>query len=131
MAQKVVLIDDVDGSEGNETVHFALDSQAYEIDLSEVNAKDFRSGLALYVEKARQVERKPVPVSSRELPSRRRSGTAGRGPGDLAQIRAWAETKGLTVSSRGRIKKEILDQYDAEHSCPPRPAQFSGPNLPS
>ena len=30
-------------------------------------------------------------------------------------IRAWAESKGLGVSSRGRIKKEIIDQYDQVH----------------
>ena len=110
MARRIVLIDDVDGSGAAETVHYAIDNREYEIDLSDANAKGFRSALAPYVEKSRQVERQPVVSVS----SRRRS-TGGSGRSDLQQIRAWAEEKGLPVSARGRIKKEFIDQYDAEH----------------
>ena len=35
---------------------------------------------------------------------------------DIAQIRSWAESQGLDVSARGRIKKEIIEAYDAAHS---------------
>ena len=38
MAQKVSLIDDLDGSEGDETVTYSLGDQEYEIDLSKKNA---------------------------------------------------------------------------------------------
>ncbi len=37
MAQKVMLIDDLDGSEGAETIKYSVDGQDYEIDLSEKN----------------------------------------------------------------------------------------------
>jgi hypothetical protein len=45
MAQKVILIDDLDGSEGAETITYTVDGVQYEIDLSEKNAKRFRSTL--------------------------------------------------------------------------------------
>ena len=47
----------------------------------------------------------------------KRDGVGGAsGRDDLPLIRAWAESQRLGVSSRGRIKKEIIDQYDAAHS---------------
>ncbi len=113
MAQKVILIDDLDGSEGNETLTYTVDGQEYEIDLSEKNAKKFRAQLEVYIEKSRPVERQLLVTSGRTT---RRRGTTGRSRDDLPQIRAWAEAEGLSVSPRGRIKQEILDQYDAAHT---------------
>jgi hypothetical protein len=57
MAQKVriVLEDDIDGSEATQTVSFGLDGTSYEIDLSEQNARALRDGLALYVGHGRRV----------------------------------------------------------------------------
>jgi hypothetical protein len=36
------------------------------------------------------------------------------GHGDSAQVREWAKARGIEVNPRGRIKKEILKQYQAE-----------------
>ncbi len=57
MAQRVeiVLIDDSDGSEADETVHFALDGSSYEIDLSDENASALRAALAPFTTVARKV----------------------------------------------------------------------------
>ena len=51
MAQKVqvILVDDLDGGEAEETVKFGLDGANYEIDLSNSNAQKLRSALAQYV----------------------------------------------------------------------------------
>lgn len=56
MAQVTVveLVDDLDGSEADETVEFALDGAAYEIDLSATNAEELREALGPYVEAARR-----------------------------------------------------------------------------
>jgi hypothetical protein len=65
MAQKVSLIDDLDGSEADETVTYSLDDQEYEIDLSEENAAKFRETLEPYIDKSRPVERQassPTPM---------------------------------------------------------------------
>lgn len=104
MAQKVniVLVDDIDGSEAEETVSFALDGSAYEIDLSAKNAQKLRDALAPYVGHARRAN----------TGSRRRRGGSGPSPAD---IRAWARENGHKVPERGRIPGEIRDAYLAAH----------------
>src|SRR3712207_5535561 len=115
MAQKVVLIDDLDGSEGAETIKYSVDGHDYEIDLSEKNAERFRSVLKEFIDVSREVEQAPVLTLTPARASRRQS-SGGSGRGDIAQIRAWAESQGMDVSARGRIKKEIVEAYDAAHS---------------
>src|SRR3954447_14543331 len=46
---QVILIDDLDGGEANETVAFAIDGTSYEIDLSDGNAKRLRDALSPFV----------------------------------------------------------------------------------
>src|SRR3954469_22450687 len=56
MAQKVqvLLVDDLDGGEADETVSFSLDGATYEIDLSGSNAKRLRDSLQPFVDHARK-----------------------------------------------------------------------------
>lgn len=101
VAQKVniVLVDDLDGSEAHETVTFGLDGSAYEIDLSDKNAKKLRDALSLYTASARRSGRRQARSSS------------GRSSVDTAAIRSWAKSKGYDVSDRGRISADILEAY--------------------
>lgn len=112
VAQKVqvILVDDVDGGEADETVLFALDGSSYEIDLSTANAKKLRDSVAPYVAAARKVGR----AGGRGAGAR-----AGRGRGSAAMdreqaaaIRDWARKSGLKVSDRGRIPANIVEQYN-------------------
>jgi hypothetical protein len=115
MAQRILLVDDLDGTEAEETITYTVDGQDYEIDLSEDNAKKFRDVLAPFLEKSRTVERQPVTVTPIRT-TRRRGGGGGSGRDDLTEIREWAKAQGHQVSERGRIKKEIIEEYDAAHS---------------
>lgn len=116
MAQKVLvqLVDDLDGTDlgegGGETVQFGLDGRQYEIDLSHANAKRLRTVLGEFVDAGR------VAQSGRRASSGSRSSasTAGKRR-DLAEVRAWARSKGHEVSDRGRIPQTILDAYDEAH----------------
>ena len=56
MAQRVQIIleDDYDGGEADETVSFALDGAEYEIDLSSDNANKLRDELAVWIGHARK-----------------------------------------------------------------------------
>ena len=45
----VMLVDDTDGSNADETVSFALDGVSYEIDLSSHNADKLRNGFAPWI----------------------------------------------------------------------------------
>lgn len=104
MAQKVqvVLIDDIDGGNADETISFALDGVQYEIDLSTSNASRLRAAFAPYVDKGRK--------ASRGTPRRSRGGTR---TGRSAQIRAWAREQGLEVNERGRIPADLSAKFDA------------------
>ena len=87
-----------------ETVAFALDGTAYEIDLSAKNASKLRDAFAPYVGAARR-------TGQRSGARRRRSSGDGR----TAEIRAWARSKNLKVNERGRIPADIVAKYDAAH----------------
>ncbi|MBO2451521.1 Lsr2 family protein [Actinomadura barringtoniae] len=106
MAQKVqvLLVDDLDGGEADETVAFSLDGASYEIDLSSANAKKLRDSLQPFVEKSRKAgtvrRRRPRGASSRER---------------SADIRAWAKQRGIKVNERGRIPQQVVEQYEAAH----------------
>ena len=102
----VVVTDDIDGSEGAETVSFGVDGVTYEIDLSEPNRAKLAGAMAPYVGAARKVSlRRPRSGAGRQIPARV----------DRADIRAWAKEQGLQVSERGRISAEIMQQYEAAH----------------
>ncbi|WP_100447629.1 histone-like nucleoid-structuring protein Lsr2 [Glycomyces xiaoerkulensis] len=115
MAKKtqVILIDDIDGGKAEETVKFAIDGQAYEIDLSAGHANELREALATFQEHGTRLGRYTV-GSSR--PAR---GSSGRRQAvDREQnkaIREWAERQGKKVSPRGRIPQNIVEEYNAAH----------------
>lgn len=99
MATKTVvtLVDDLNGSDADETIAFAIDGTNYEIDLSADNAAAFRAALQPYVDAARAI------------PRRGRRGTATTAT--PKQIRDWAEANGIDVPARGRIPATVLERY--------------------
>lgn len=109
MAQKVqiLLVDDIEGGEADETVKFGLDGVDYEIDLSAGNAEELRNALASYVGSARR-------VGGRRRSGRRSSAPSSSG-GSAAAIREWARANGYEVSDRGRVSAEIREAYAAAH----------------
>ncbi|MGH3347915.1 MAG: histone-like nucleoid-structuring protein Lsr2 [Nocardioides sp.] len=106
MAQKVniILVDDLDGSDANETVSFGLDGTTYEIDLNDKNAAQLRDALSGYVGHARKV------TSGRK----RKSSTATSGP-SARELRDWGRSNGFEVSDRGRVPAEVREAFDAAH----------------
>jgi len=111
MAQHVtvLLVDDLDGGEATETVTFALDGTAYEIDLSEPNAAKLRGGILPYAEHARRAGSR---ASSNGGPKRRSKANRVR----AADIRAWGRQQGYTISDLGRIPPAVVAEYDKAHS---------------
>ena len=108
MAQRVnvVLVDDLDGSDAEETVAFAIDGSEYEIDLSSANAAKLRDALASYVGHGRRVggRRRRTPVRGH-----------GKVEASAAEVREWARANGWDVPDRGRVAGEVRDAYDAAH----------------
>lgn len=113
MAQQttVYLEDDLDGSEADETIEFALDGVTYEIDLSQDNADELRDQLAVYIENGRR-------VGGRARRGTARSTNTTRGKYNretLAQMRSWARGQGMTVSDRGRVPTNVIDAWEQAH----------------
>ncbi|WP_353828906.1 histone-like nucleoid-structuring protein Lsr2 [Agromyces sp. SYSU T0242] len=104
MAKRVVetLIDDMDGSDADRTVSFALDGDQYAIDLSADNIGKLESALAPYIDAARK-------TAGRGGVSRRRGGRAGSG--DTKDAREWLRANGHKVSDRGRIPAPLMEAY--------------------
>ncbi|HET9649097.1 MAG TPA: Lsr2 family protein [Microlunatus sp.] len=111
MAQRVqvILEDDYDGSEADETVTFALEGVEYEIDLSAENADSLRNSLAPWVAHARRVGGRRRRVAAKAATSSASSSTT-------SDIRAWAQENGYEVSSRGRVSSEIREAYEQAHA---------------
>lgn len=107
MAQKtkILLIDDVDGTDAVETLNFGLDGVEYEIDLNEANAAKLRDDLATWVGHGRR-------IGGRKRAGR---GAAAARSGEAAKIRAWARENGYEVSERGRVPAEVKQAYERAH----------------
>ena len=100
---QVILQDDIDGSEPAQTVNFALDGKAYEIDLTEEHAEELRDALAPWISAAR-------PTSTTRNPKPR--ATSKRST-DTVDIRRWAKENDIPVSERGRISIDLRNRYEA------------------
>jgi hypothetical protein len=107
VAQKVqvLLVDDLDGGEADETVTFALDGKTYEIDLTTANADKLRGLLEAYVKGGRR-------TGGRASGGRGKARVASGGSQDTAQIRAWAKENGYEVNDRGRVPASIREAYE-------------------
>jgi hypothetical protein len=107
MAQKIVqeLIDDIDGSEAEETVTFSWKGYTYEIDLSGKNLAKLDKAISPYVEHGRRLGRAGKASA--------KASTVTRIPSNAATVRAWAIANGYEVPERGRIPNDVREAYDA------------------
>ncbi|MDQ0672952.1 hypothetical protein QFZ36_000513 [Pseudarthrobacter siccitolerans] len=108
MAKKTVVIlsDDLDGSEANETIKFGLDGTEYEIDLNNDHANELRQALERFTNAGRKTS------GGRGRPAGRKSSGSGV---DTRAVRLWALDNGFKVNTRGRIQADILEKYEAAH----------------
>jgi len=98
----VILKDDVDGGDGDETVNFALDGVTYEIDLSTQNADALRAAMEPWISAGRRVRSKR---------SESAGGTTRSAKRDSTRIRTWAAAHGYEVGERGRIPGDVEKAY--------------------
>ncbi|RFU85731.1 Lsr2 family protein [Streptomyces triticagri] len=107
MAQKVqvLLVDDLDGGDADETVTFALDGKTYEIDLTTANADKLRGLLEPYVKGGRR-------TGGRASGGRGKARASAGSSENTAQIRAWAKDNGYEVNDRGRVPASIREAYE-------------------
>ncbi|MCZ0981794.1 Lsr2 family protein [Streptomyces diastatochromogenes] len=109
MAQKiqVLLIDDLEGGEADETVAFGLDGKPYEIDLTAANAAKLRGILEPYTEAGRKTSGRPKSATAKRTKVAANSGT----------IRAWARSNGWPdLGNRGRVPAVVRDAFEKAHA---------------
>jgi hypothetical protein len=119
MAQRVILVDDIDGTEGGvDSVDFSYQGTNYRIDLSETNQKKLADALAIYIAHAQRVgsrgqlsTRTQVPA----LPIGPGSTGSGLNRDQLQAIRQWAQSEGIDVAPKGRIKADVIEAFDRAH----------------
>ena len=113
MAKQTIIqmTDDIDGSDATQTVEFSYRGKSYSIDLNDANASDFDDALAPYISAAEKGGGSQATRSSGRRTSAPRQRSSSEA--DPKAVRAWAEANGVSVSPRGRIKAEILEQYRA------------------
>ncbi|AAN12705.1 nucloid associated Lsr2-like [Mycobacterium phage Omega] len=109
--KKVVLVDDITGEEGATTREFALAGEVYEIDLVNSTYEELEKALAGFIESARKIRgakrsHHASPTKAKPVASK---------TDQLGAIRDWAKKKGMKVSDRGRIPKDIVDAFDEAH----------------
>ena len=107
----VKLIDDLDGTNADETLVFALDGKTYELDLSKRNAAALRKVLQPYLEAARS-------ANGTQRASSRRTKTPARSTArkttlfsqltgeEKDQFRTWAE-----MPTTRRIPEALVQQW--------------------
>lgn len=114
MAKRIIhqLIDDLDGSDADETVRFSVEGVDYEMDLSKRNVGKFNTTLQPWVEVATKVGR-----TSRAAPYRR-AVSDGRTPATAAdrdrnrEIRDWLVATGFAINDRGRIRQHLVELWE-------------------
>jgi Lsr2 len=111
------LVDDLDGSEADETVTFALAGRQYEIDLSGENAAKLRDSLASFVAAARRSGGRQRPTTTTRTGARAASAVASDRE-HTAAVREWARQNGHEISDRGRIPNSVLEAYEQRNAAP-------------
>lgn len=120
MAQKIVLVDDLDGeSEATNILTFFVDGDEYEIDLNAENNAKYEEEIAAHrqmleflADHGRRVERQ------------KKLAPKARTKADYDKIRDWARENGFPqVKDAGRIAEHILTAYDKRPVAPQKPVE--------
>ena len=103
-----VLVDDLDGSPGSETVQLGWNGDWRELDLSKRNLASLARAMDRFWNAGR-------PVAATAGAARRRRATSPRSKKpsrDPKIIRAWATEHGVAVPARGRIPADVERQFN-------------------
>ena len=110
MASRTVVtrIDDLSGEPAEHTVALAFNGQAVELDLNQRTLYKLEKALEPYLSAGRK-------VSGNATSIRRRRSAGGRPSGkhdaDPKAVRAWAASRGIDVSPRGRVSAAVVARF--------------------
>ena len=93
-------------------VTFSYQGADYQIDLRPKNADKLDAAFAPFIQSAQKLGNAKKSGAT-QAPAK--TSVASRSPEQFQAIRDWANSNGYEVSGRGRIKKEIVEAFDASH----------------
>ena len=113
---QTVLIDDLDGSDADETFTFEFDGRSYEIDLTTKHAEQMERAFQLLDPFVDHLRRLPSSGRSRRTTRPRKAAAkkAGKSKGsnvDAKAIRVWAWENGIELSNKGRVPVSIVEKW--------------------
>ena len=88
-------MDEIDGSQADETVRFGLDGEAFELNLSKAHAEELRRSLEPYVKTARKTGSK-------------RNGRAATNKDQAEPVLDGAKQHSMKVSDSGQLQRQII-----------------------
>jgi len=112
MAEKVIRVDDIDGSEGGDVAKrdFEILDRMFTIDLNDENYKRVTEALetlAVFIENSTEVKR---------AGRGRKTGGAAKVKGYTnAEVKEWAKQNGVEAPERGKIPDEIYAAFIEDH----------------
>ncbi|WP_051796604.1 Lsr2 family protein [Streptomyces sp. NRRL S-87] len=123
MAEKVILVDDLDGQStaGVERVAFAWKGKEYEIDLSAAHVEEYDKLLGPLLAAARP----------RQAAGRKRAAGRPKADGTDQRIRAWAKKAGREVPRSGPVPQDLRDAYTAHNAAQEAPAAVPAQQVPA
>lgn len=105
MAEKTVLVDDIDGStDGVETIRFTWNGASLRLDLNETHRAALNEALKPFLDVAQRDMRAPAV-------RRQQTTAAQRAAKERADIRSWAKNEGVDVPARGPIPEHVRSEY--------------------
>jgi len=111
-----VLIDDLDGSDGAQTVTLGWNGDWRELDLSNRNLASLSRTFDKYWNVGRPVSANGA--ATRRSGAQRLSTRSAKGKRDPKVIRAWATENGIAVPARGRIPADVERKYNEANGRP-------------
>jgi nucleoid-associated protein Lsr2 len=111
-----VLIDDLDGSDGAQTVTLGRNGDWRELDLSKRNVASLSRTLDKYWSVGRPVSAHGQ--TTRRTAPKKSSSPAAKGKRDPKVIRAWATQNRIAVPARGRIPADVERKYNEANGRP-------------
>ena len=103
---RIILINDIDGTNADRTIQFGADGTTYEIALNATNAQKLDSALTLFSHKAPK-------VCGHRGTGQTRCSVASRC--FYPEDRAWLKVHGITFPDCGRVPATVAEQYRATH----------------
>lgn len=109
MAERVTLVDDLDGSPDASTVPFSVEQYTYEVDLNPEHRQELYDALERFMAAGRRIAGPPEPP---------RPSKPGLSAEQTETIRVWARERGHRVAARGRLPQAVVDAWQAEFNQP-------------